>query len=150
MFVPNRAHDPARKQGDHTTPTSALTAGRPRAEGEKETNSAGGSKWQLPASKEAERISNSWMNTPAHRYAHEAVVWTQAGQRLTGTHVTPGTHPETGESGIRLHSLNTGATFHKDSEISEVHFVEKPGMPSSSVRHDTYNKEQAARKQTVE
>jgi hypothetical protein len=136
--VPNRAEHPNRKIGDHTTPMV------------EKTNSAGGSRFQAPASEEAKNIGNSWRNTPAHRYAHEAVVWTQSGNRVTGTHVTPATHPKTGESGINLHTLNTGTTFHKDSDVHEVHFVEKPGMPDSATREEMYRKEQSKRNQTVE
>ena len=141
MTPPNRADHPPRKIGDHDSPMADIAA---------KTNSAGGSKWQKPASKQAADIGNSWMASPAHRYAHEAVVWSQSGQRHSGTFVSPARDPKTGESGIRLHSLNTGSTFHADSEVGEVHFVEKPGMPSSSERQDMYDKEQAARKQTVE
>jgi hypothetical protein len=143
--VPNRAgHTPegaARVQGDHETPT---------AERVRETNSAGGSKWQKPASQEAESIGKSWMNTPAHRYAHEAVVYTQSGQRMSGPFVSPARHPETGEAGIHLHRMNGAPSFHKDTDVHEVHFVEKPGMPGSSEREDSYRKEQAARNQKVE
>lgn len=130
MTVPNRADHPNRKVA--------------------QTNSAGGSRWQLPASQEAAKIGSSWRNTPAHRYAHEAVVWTQSGHRASGTFVSPARHPETGEAGVHLHKMNGTPTFYKDSDVHEVHFVEKPGMPSSSEREDMYRKEQSLRNQTVE
>lgn len=141
MSVPNRAGHPNRQIGDHTTPL---------VERAKETNSAGGSRLQSPASVEAEKIGKSWMAQPAHRFAHTAVVWHQNGARSEGTFVTPARDPKTGESGIHLHSTNTGATFHKDTDVSEVHFLEKPGMPSSSEREETYRKSQAERNQTVD
>lgn len=141
MTVPNRAAHPNRVVGDHVTPVAELS---------KKTNSAGGSQWQAPASEEAAKIGKSWRNTPAHRAAHEAVLWTQKGARLTGTFVSPGKDPKTGESGVHLHQINTTPTFHKDSEVSEVHFVEKQGAPDSATRSEDYRKEQEARNQKVE
>ena len=137
MSVPNRAEHPNRKIGDYTTP-----------HGEKATNSAGGSARQSVASVEAEKIGNSIAAQPAHRFAHTAVVWHQNGARSEGTFVSPARDPKTGESGIHLHSTNTGVTFHKDTDVSEVHFLEKPGMPSGSERVDAYNKSQAERHQS--
>ena len=136
MTVPNRAEHPNRKIGDYTTP-----------HGEKATNSAGGSRLQPVASAKAAQIGNSWMAQPAHRYAHVAVVFHQNGARSEGDFVSPARDPKTGESGITLHN-RPGSTFHKDTDVDEVHFLEKPGMPSSSEREDAYRKSQAERQQS--
>jgi len=138
---PNRAEHPARKIGDHESPMADIA---------KRTNSAGGSYLQLPASKQAEGIGKSWRNTPAHRYAHEAVLWSQAGHRDSGTFVSPSRDPKTGESGVNLHRVNGAPTFYKDTDVHEVHFVEKPGMPDSATREEMHRKEQSQRNQTVE
>lgn len=136
---PNRAEHPNRKVGTHDGPLIISS----------KTNSAGGSKWQSPASEEARKIGASWRSQPAHRYAHTAVVWTQFGHRDEGTHVTPARGPQ-GEPGIHLHRLNSKPTFYKDSEVHEVHFLEKKGMPDSAAREDMYREEQAKRNQQVE
>ena len=108
----------------------------------RETNSAGGSKWQLPAHDEAKRLNNSWMAGPAHRYAYNAVVWHQDGKRSEGTWVTP--HERDGQRGIMLHQLNTGGTFHPENTVSEVHLVERKGVPSSAEREDQHREQMRA------
>jgi hypothetical protein len=46
--------------------------------------------------------------------------------------------------------MNSTPTFYKDSEVHEIHFVEKPGMPDSAAREDMYREEQSKRNQRVE
>ena len=138
---PNRAEHPNRKIGDHETPLAEIA---------KKTNSAGGSYLQSPASVEAKKIGNSWMAQPAHRWAHNAIVWTQGNHRDEGTFVTPATDKKTGEPGIHLHRMNSAPTFYKDTEVGEVHFKERQGVPDSATREEMYRKEQSQRNQTVE
>jgi hypothetical protein len=46
--------------------------------------------------------------------------------------------------------MNSAPTFYKDTEVHEIHFVEKPGMPDSATREEMHRKEQSQRNQTVE